>query len=267
MHCEACGKQLNLEARFCDHCGTAVQIPQPEARATLQSVPTLAGSLGSLYGSVKNGGGTKAALGGFFVVGICAFLIMTFFTADRDVNKPAVTAELTSEQKATIARQATVAKMTDAELLKSAKGLLAHTNVAQISEGDQALAMASIKEYERRNPVSHGQTDALTKRLVAVELARQLKKSADDMDARPPSDLAEIECRMAIKGNLRNPDNAKFASYSDDYVKYLGKGTFHVQVKANAENGFGGRVNSVFDCRVQCLRRDSCALTALKELN
>lgn len=257
-YCDQCQAELRPEARFCDRCG-ASKASLPEARLTIpeKAGPTITPTLGMFLIAV--------------IAVIAIFNSMTGTTEKKtessnsesspNTKEPAVTPNAMSPE------MVAMRKMTDRELLKSANRLLSGANVAQISKANEDLAISTMGEYEKRNTGNAATLEPLRKRLVTIELARQMKKAEDDLDANPPNDDAEIRCRTGIEHGLRNPGNAKFAAYSDDYVRYLGKGAFHVQVKVNGENGFGGRTNTVFDCKVQCLTTKSCVLTALKELN
>jgi len=64
-----------------------------------------------------------------------------------------------------------------------------------------------------------------------------------------------------VENDLKAPSTASF--HGSDYVKYLGKGKFHIQTQVDAQNSYGAMIRTGFDCQVQCMDADNCWVTKL----
>jgi hypothetical protein len=130
---------------------------------------------------------------------------------------------------------------------------------------DEDQPAIALREFDRRHKNT---TDKHFKRaesqLEMATLERNLANRLSALDSNPPRDWAEIRCRAVVERNLKAPSTAVFQDYSDDYVKYLGQGKFEVQTKVDAENSFGAKLRTSFDCQVQCVDAETCSVTHLQ---
>lgn len=72
-------------------------------------------------------------------------------------------------------------------------------------------------------------------------------------------------CQEAVTRNLKAPSTAKFADYYDSYAKETSRGHYHLQLKVDAQNGFGAMLRNTFDCRVT-RNIDRFQITSLESL-
>lgn len=254
MYCATCGTPVTPGSHYCITCGTAF------------SLPGVAGLDSSAYFE-KPKPLFRVRQTFFIAMALCGVLwgglSLSIFLANRSER---------SRAKANTSREIppnpALVRMTDDALFSKGMALLRGDNVKSIPNTKEDEAESFIRELERRHPQGQSnRIEKLKKRWTEVEMARQFKAAGDALDAKPPSDQARVACVVAVRSNLRDPDSMQH-DYDEDRLRYLGKGKFHVQIRAGAMNGFGGRNRDYFDCQVQCtgMGVDDCHVTRLKEL-
>jgi hypothetical protein len=99
-------------------------------------------------------------------------------------------------------------------------------------------------------------SDAATARVTARAAAWQEKRGD-----------AFYACQTFIKRNLRDPDSADFMTrYSESLVTKSGDGGYQVTQEVRANNGFGGKTVSIFECETH-LSGDNWQLDNVQEKN
>lgn len=301
VYCTACGKPNHAGAAYCFACGHKLQavmnassgagtqpryglIVEPDARHEMSKKAEgtygnrRESSLWALAGTFVG----KVVFGGWcwqrIVVGIFMILAILMVTNSRNKEQPTQNKPNTNistreqGQQPSPEQKAKMSRMSDSQLLNEAHRLLLPRKTGDVfpSSSIDAASMY-LHEFDRRHPHSENKPyQAISKRLAGVLVAHNVEENHAEMDrkldANPPNDLADIICRDSVKNNLKAPSTAKFQSFLDDYIGYQGKGKFEVQTKVDAENSFGAMLRSTFDCKVQCVDGEHCAVASLKEL-
>lgn len=282
MFCSHCGKSNPDTARFCNSCGGALPKIQPMAQGDFLRTNIHDHSPRTRNHPrkepPKKGSSTWAS---WWVPGCVVLAGLLLIAGDRfikSLDQPPLPSSGGSTTRAqtssdnrpteTSTQQATMAKMSDKQLLDSASRLLAGKNVSEITVAHENEAAMYLREFARRHPQNNdARAEKIGDRLVAVTLARNMARRAALLDANPPAVQAQVVCRLTVERNLKAPDSADFQSSLSDPIKYLGKGKFHIQTKAYAMNSFGARLQHTFDCKVQCLDADNCSVTSLSEID
>ena len=257
MFCIYCGSRISDAAEYCHSCGKPQQL-----RKT-----TLSHQTGPPQKAPKLGWGLLMWLLG----GLLAILTLAAFLGNNDAERNSATASALvassdGRPNATLGQEGAMKQMADKQLLDSAQKLLAPSNIINISKTNEDEAAMYLREFRRRHPSTRDSRFAkIGDRLAIVTLQRNIQERTAILDTNPPSDDAEIMCRIVVKQSLKVSSTANFQEYSEDSVKYLGSGKFHVQTRVDAQNSFGAKIRSTFECEVQCLDKDHCSVTDLKE--
>jgi hypothetical protein len=75
---------------------------------------------------------------------------------------------------------------------------------------------------------------------------------------------AWLACREFVTRRLKAPSTASFPfAGSQDYVADLGEGRFRASAYVDAQNSFGAKIRTTFDCTVKCVA-DRCTPESLK---
>jgi hypothetical protein len=236
--CKKCGKQVSTPGRFCPHCGE-------------NGFPN------------KGMNGCLALLLVFIGLGVFVNLIDPFRHRDTESNKP----KMSEEEKRRKTREAldppTSAPLTARQHLEAAKRLLAKLDVAEY--GDTFVIIQLISEHgaeARKDPHTKAQADALMKRMANKALDVEKMKAWNE----PMAEItAEVDCKLFIKSNLKAPSTADWLSPSTG--RWSGHpGYFLVTQTVDAQNSFGAKIRSSYQCRVVCLSGDLCEVEKMYEV-
>ncbi|GEM_PF-2196186 len=243
---------------FCNHCGSALEGETNSCLRCSRRVPQSA----PLQQTVASINSQRILLA--FITLFIIICIVDRFGHRRFKPTTSRAQDSTSLPPQSDDEEVQLAKMTDRQLLLAASKLLSANRTDKISLSQEADATSYLREFARRNPNKQDPlATKLNAKLASIRISRELMESVAKLDSQPPTLEAEAACRATVKQNLKAPSTADFVD--DDYVKYLGKGKFDVQTTVDAQNSFGAKIRSNFDCKMQCFDEWHCSVTALKE--
>jgi hypothetical protein len=99
--------------------------------------------------------------------------------------------------------------------------------------------------------------------------ARVVKQQAAKIrGSRSAGDSAYVSCKIYVENHLRAPSTAIFQGFQEGDVGYWPEHDFMflANVTVDAENSFGAKLLSKYQCQVECLTTDSCQVTKTYEL-
>ncbi len=240
--CHRCGKRNEVTAKFCMHCGEERLTPTPVKPSTNQ---------------ILNNESKRALMYfGLIVVGAVVLVVLLDTSENTSVNYAHVQAQLLKK------RQATFQKMTLESHLRAIKsiesrGINATTTELRIANEQIDIAR---KKFPKNATLSKYQKKI--SKMLTVKQEAERKKAAHRQEAeRKRAALrsfysqmeipARVKCDMHIKRRLRSPSTASLVSSSAGLWEGH-KNMLLVDVIYDAENAFGARIRSKFQCQVRC---------------
>jgi hypothetical protein len=148
--------------------------------------------------------------------------------------------------------------------LDAARHLYAQFDVNDYVKADVLFSLITNHAMEARKDLRlRAQTDALTKRL-SDKLLEALKIHA--WNAPGTEIMAQVVCKQSISARLKAPSTAEW-SFKEAGRWRNHPGYFLVRYSVDAQNSFGAKLRSNFECEVLCLTADSCEVARMSTPN
>jgi len=193
----------------------------------------------------------------FLGVGIIGQIVTSFerFTNQNtnDSTKNAVT-DNREKMRAALDPPST-SPLTPKQHFETAKRLLAKIDPTDYDTTDVLLKLVTEHaEHAKQDTRLRPQTDALMKRVAAKALAAVKNKA---WNAPKTKFSAEFQCKQAIESRLKAPSTADWTGPATGLWKDHA-GYFLVTYTVDAQNSFGAKLRSSYQCQVVCISEEAC---------
>lgn len=153
--------------------------------------------------------------------------------------------------------------LTSKQHLETAKRLLAQIDVNDYDKADVLIfSVSEHAERAREDPHSKAQADLVMKRMAnkALEVVKMKAWNAPGAAIN-----AEVTCKLYISSRLKAPSTADWS----DAVTARWRdhpGYFLVTHTVDAQNSFGAKLRTNYQCEVVCLSKDLCEVQKMYQI-
>ncbi len=148
--------------------------------------------------------------------------------------------------------------------LDAARHLYAQFDVNDYVKADVLFSLITNHAMEARE----GFAPEGSNRCADEEAQRQAIRSPEDTRMECPGTeiMAQVVCKQSISARLKAPSTAEW-SFKEAGRWRNHPGYFLVRYSVDAQNSFGAKLRSNFECEVLCLTADSCEVARMSTPN